>query len=716
MGTTVSVTSVPYNLAGDEDLRPNFLRASIFSSVITESDSIGGDILQNHLNGPGQTLLRFFNYCKRVRLSGLPYATITNDQPLHVLGVQPHIPKAAPTNVVECYRAYVSDGTLIPWLERWILLNHHGRIDEDWTGDFRLTSHDGSLAGTFTLIFPNGDKFLWLNDLAPLYNANERYIIAEYSEYSSTPTQAQRDAARRYIYIYQRGTGNAVLDGWIASVRPIAATFRPNTFGRINFDYISDKQEFFPILPVRLNNISIRDPRWADGLYPETKKAYKKAFGIRANFDELIDKVEDNAHIGDIDYAFVTFGVSLNTKENACRKYIFRFFEELQAIQQDARTNIVQVRGGAGYNYDMRIRWEKIDVEQKNGIHLGGARVGDVRLGTLVGTETYTYEHITRNSEGEEVQTRTGTRNTYTLKIYWQITKTAYREMSITGLTHINHVYDGVGITIPFQDALLDKDESGFILPLHYPTMKVMGLIDYTQMTTACTFIVFNAFTITRRRWYQKGIFKILLIVAAIVITVISGGITAGSAGLLGTAGSVGVALGLAGTAAVIAGAIVNVFAAILLTEILADVTGSKLLGAIVTLAITYGLNPGSFNFDLTSAEDLLKVGDVLANGYGEYVERNLEDIKGEFLSARNNYEQTMESINDLLKEMYNDSGINPLIFIEASRSTNEGVFIPETVDEFINRTTMVGSDIANLTFSMVSNFSETQNYLQGVD
>jgi hypothetical protein len=65
-------------------------------------------------------------------------------------------------------------------------------------------------------------------------------------------------------------------------------------------------------------------------LYPAAKKAFKKAFN--AKFDEVLDSIHDNAGLNDIDYAYSVFGVSLNVKDNSCKKYIYRFLEHLKEV------------------------------------------------------------------------------------------------------------------------------------------------------------------------------------------------------------------------------------------------------------------------------------------------------------------------------------------------------------------------------------------------
>ena len=76
------------------------------------------------------------------------------------------------------------------------------------------------------------------------------------------------------MFIYTIGTGNATLDA-------LAADSDASNF-----------QEFFPFLPLRLNNVAVDEGVYAtNGLFEETRKAYRKA-----NYFKNIEP-------GDIDYA-----------------------------------------------------------------------------------------------------------------------------------------------------------------------------------------------------------------------------------------------------------------------------------------------------------------------------------------------------------------------------------------------------------------------------
>ncbi|NZA36552.1 hypothetical protein H0N90_14560, partial [Lactobacillus rhamnosus] len=50
--------------------------------------------------------------------------------------------------------------------------------------------------------------------------------------------------------------------------------------------------------------------------------------------DDMIEKIGENANLKDIDFAFMVYGVALNTKSNYCKRYLYEFFRNLMDIQE----------------------------------------------------------------------------------------------------------------------------------------------------------------------------------------------------------------------------------------------------------------------------------------------------------------------------------------------------------------------------------------------
>lgn len=893
---TINVSSTLYNMAGDENDRPDFLKGTLFGSIMADSPSLADDITTSYFNGPGLKQRQFFRYAVRNNMPGLPTATVVNNvdvDPLVVAGEIPITPDPAGLKI-NVYGSEVNDGDFQIWIERWILQNHPDRIGEDWLGDYEPSTN------TFSVEFPNNDYFLWANNVAPVFNSSKRYIVANYIEFldsadadvvegtpttgvtslpdvsgwdetqntgTFTPVTLQRerttvwsynngdpdfthedavdadvsaelntseDIYEREVVIQQNGielqgerqiwnftgtdhvtndysstvvtqtdlgggvirtetattTGEQVTDRWTTrydtqDIFNGAVYGGEQVFiyevgtGNATLDALvsnadaSNFQEFFPFMPIRINNVSLFEPQY-ETLLGKMKKGYRRAYQGK-NFEDLIETVEDNDSIADIDYAYLIFGCSLNVKEQACRKYIWKFFEKMIPFQAggsgNAMTNM-QAQVDA-YNqaltdlrnwentdwsntswgsiperptipvvsppptntiilnevplgFDVRLQWIHIEVEQFNGNfdfnpELGGNQNTKVDDFLLTNGPDFTWEerqsYNTRDGEEERMITKT----IPSMYVYWQVDSNTYRRMQIWGLTHYNYIYGGKAVVITSKEALEDNEESGFVIPLHYPTMSEMNIVDYTQMSTANAHILFNSYTVTKQRWYERGIFKILLVILVIVIAVVvfPGAFAAGG-GILGGNLAVGAALGLTGTAALVAGVVANYIASILISELL-KVVGTALFGekwgAVFAAIAGFALGAAISGTKIFSAQGLLGLGNAIANGYAGWVQGDIAEMAEDLEAEGEAYEDRMDYIQDLIDGLGgNDLNFNPLFLTDSvygngRRGSGRG-YMPETSDEFIRRTTMTGTDIVELTQSIVYDFVDVQKTL----
>jgi len=538
------------------------------------------------------------------------------------------------------------------------------------------------------------------------------------------------------MFVYKIGGTNANLNGLVTTA-PAALP------------------EFFPFIPIRLSNKSIKDEIFdsvtGNGLYASSKTAYRKAFG-KNKFNSTIDSLEDNPDLGDIDYAYLFFGVPLNVAENSSKKYLFNFFEGLVPFQNTTGSSITNLQANidaydiaiAAYenwvtaqgdntdplfntprpdvptidipeyttirintdhvsldDFDNRISWFNIDVEVIAGLYEAGANGGNVKIekgGTL--------EWQSNNGfSSEKISLET-------IVMYYQTSDTSHKKMTIYGLQHKNLIYKGKSVNISGHDALDDSEESGFLIPLHNPTVRNMGLVDATQMTTANAYMVINTYEVTKQKWYETLGFKILVVILIVAVTVATAG--AGTVGILGANAAVGASLGLSGTAAVIAGAVANAVAALVLTQVITyaskQLLGDRIgaiVGTVLSIAVTGGLSGANFG-DLMTVTNVLAVTNVTLNAFNDY---NAEKWNDKLTDLEEKYEGQMDTINQKMEELGLNNGnlsFSPMQLIDESRGQGLGgatTFVPESADDFIHRTTMVGSDIAEVTLSMVQNY-----------
>lgn len=915
---TIVVSSTVYNMAGDEEARPNFMKNSLFGAIMSPYQPyIGETLVRNLFAGPGLYQRNFFNWCKRNEYPGLPTYSVTQERRIDPAIVAPFITvPVSPaglvaivqdafivsgdySHIVEAYvlenfpanydTAYISqynkstNQITIQWFgggsvmfdagsyspdkyyiiatyytvlpsevmglvtgsttdvltqpdltgyslvssvddsETCFDLDQHVLEEHYWTGDpvlpdpfdvnfdqtvnecgtgvveeWNKTVYDGGDGNTETVASTEHwlyfhktyevyqgqtiSNFQQNNDPVPGQTRRIRTTVtldhlrptwSTRTDTQETVLNAVNDTAT--VWSYEVGTGEATLDALRAIVSVSA-----------------EDSEYFPYLPVRLDNTSITDaiygPDPGSDLYDFTNRAYRRAVGGLGKlgaprFSSLVDDVEDNDSLEDIDYAFIHYGVALNVLEPACRAYMYEWFRGLESIQNtdgsflaafqthvatylsavSAMNAWIYAQGDSarnGYgdapptqpklkmpetttvrlacadpqleNLDMRITWISVEeLTDISGIAPGNLNKGDIEL--VWENEDFTWDVTT----GSYPNVSTKTYNLEKVRIYWQTDRVVsgdasdkYKKITIWGLVHNNFVYGGEAVTTTAREAIeaTTDDGTGFIVPLHYLTLKELGLVDSTQTALANTFIIFNSYEVVQQKWYQSFIVMLIIIIIIIVLVIVvpplagfGGAATGGGSGILGANAAIGAAMGLTGTAAIVAGAIVNAIVAIAVSQIVSY--GSKALfgdkwgaviAAVINLAITLGTSGVTFEnlSELGTASNILKITSAVANGYNGYVQGAVAEMGDDLQDRAEEYEDRSKEIEKLLKDLRGTSGLNfdPLSLTDSVKgndaSDTTGQYIVETLDQFIGRTTMTGSDIVEITLAMVNNYA----------
>lgn len=715
MGEVVSVASVVYNLAGDEAERPNYLKTLVVRNVLSGAkEGIGETLNAGYLNGPAIKLRSFYRwaaYENNYDQVGLPTGDLKIDGDLDPEDVAPFVDvPAGYTAWVQ--RADIGSADPARWAEQWILVNEPDKIEIGWTAEYVATSSEIiiSFEDATTETFAVTD-FSYIG----------RYIYVYYTLIDGSDVVEDT-----FMFIYRIGSGNAALDDLIENS--------------------ANYGEFFPFIPIRINNQFISDTH-KPLVYKQTKKAFRKV--TDSSLDKLVEQIADNDDIGDIDHAYVTFGASLNTRENAARKYIYLFFEVLQTFQygdsdkfQDwldrneqneidwniwydwfldpvgpepnkpkapgLGSNVVRISGTSDLTaqYDVRLTWRYIQNYSGSGLSKAGAKPGDVWFKHQ--RTDPVYERYYQARQDRWVVRKIG--EYHTMRAYWQRTDGTYTYLEVVGMEHKNFIYSGNAVISNTKQALQDTEESGFIIPLHEETFRKMSLVDSSQMGTSCIFVVFNCYEARKTRWYETGLFKIFIVIA---IAIVSALFTPAGFGLLGTYLSVGTALGFTGITAVIVGSVVNALAALVLATILEKtlsglgVVGTVLSAVIMILAgqVAQSFASGSLAINwgaFLRVDNLMQLTNAFGQGVANMINADTMGMQQEWLDFQENAKREAEKIQQAYFEEfgYGAAVIDPFMFVDSQNSPSA-----ESSSTFLTRTLMTGSEIAQMSKDLLYEF-----------
>ena len=878
----VFVSSVVYNLAGDINLRPDFLKTTVFAKAIDNSNSnmsMGEHVTTTYLNGPGIKLRSFARWARIYGYSdkvGMAPSTLTVGDDVDVAELKLQIPLVPPADDLLIQTAEIGVADYTYWVDQYMLENHPDLINTAYVANFDGTTitivfADASvesfmpvgydpfrkfLYATYTFIYPATTEpvapgtVVELDPLDPFPSTagwdtvSTSEVPTPYDLVTSTRVQVDysnatpdtdnttydtvsgsydeihdvyelltykgqhpvKDATWSELEIMaQDQTGEVitlapVVDVVVESiggghtktttttvteeVLELTKTYQIDTQEKINkewgptkaliYGYDTGNPDLdamfgvetptgivFPFVPIRIDNRMISDTYFASD-YPWVKKATKRA--LKMSFDRLVDKISDNPSLGDIDYAFMVFGVSLNTKDMSALAYLFEFFrqqmlgsapgagpilgfeaafaaadasiaewEAWKAAQSDPLDPLFgepepvilpyptmpgyQITFASSYRTDLNfnyvITWAGATETTHSGLGRPGAKVGDYWW--FDGGEATYPQKIYNGNEWIVGDSQTLSN----MVLFWQDEPDSHKKLTIYNLYHRNNIYGSKTIEIKAGDAVTDPEESGFIIPLHESIYRTTPLVPATQMATACVYLVFNCIQIVKQKWYETTLFKILIVIVIIVVVIVTAGAAGPAAGgLLGTNLAVGSALGFVGATAVIVGAIANALAAMIVAQIIqyasTAIFGPQ-IGAIVgVIASMIAMNVGTalatggslataFS-NLVTPENLLQLTAAAGEGYSKYLQAQTAETYGKIQTMMTEIQAQTDEVEEKRQDLFGSIAgrgmLDPLALTNATFQ-----HVPETRAAFLARTTMTGMDIADITVNLPRNF-----------
>lgn len=585
------------------------------------------------------------------------------------------------------------------------------------------------------------------SDFIEIVSIENEILVDEYRYSYTTQERYGQTMSDQKVYLYRMGGNNPTLNNLKARV---------GTMG-----------EFFPIIPLRLDNRFIDEPAY-DNIYPLVSKAYKKAFG--SDIDDLLDELKDNEQIDDLDFAFMVFGIHLNERSNAGKEYIYEFLRGLMTYQNTSKsewvayqntlkssnTTTIQYRkwelgmlsrmesantevmpelpnypppknssfvlraNALGIqNYRITFNWSYVAETFHSGRGKRGAKKGD--LWFTVGPTQAGEPQVRDSNLFNMFRSLSQTYSNQKIYLYHQTSDLQYRRLEIMGLYHSNEVYKNKSVVTTAADGVKENnEESPFFFPLHYPTLKRLSPAVQNELGYCSRLLLLNSYKKVKVRWYQRGIFKVIFAIAMIAISIIT--ITPAAMayvpGLLGTNIVVGTALGLAGTAAIVAGAVANMIASMVLVTIIQkgaiSLLGEKWGTIIGTIASFFALQVGtqfastgsiSMNWSkIFQPNNILKLTDAISRGYQGYIGAEMKELMEGYETATNEYKDEMKMIEDRVNELFGQNAwIDPTLLTEMS-DVNDA-YLRESSDSFLSRTLLTGGDIAEISTAMITEF-----------
>lgn len=546
---------------------------------------------------------------------------------------------------------------------------------------------------------PGGETHTTTTQTTIVVNTNTgiaQVIYRKFTEVRSRPLY--------FLYRLKSGTYPA-LDAWVGPV------------GELDSPY-------FPSVPLRINNKNVSGESSKDTPLYKTSKRLLDKVGI--DIDDVSKNIHENPQISEIDFAFVVFAVDLSSQSPEGKRYVFDFMSYLRGVTSTSTTKTAfsqwQSNFNAGLtsappgenfievysqkertnNYDTRIKWNYIDTQLKSGQIFPGAKPGDCDNQMSPVRETNTFMGLDVILDRSSFYVRR------------QIDENTYEEIEVNGLVYENKIYKGKSVYTTAWEAFHDKEESNsFLLPLHQGILRTMPLRYLTDLAYQVCHLVLNCYKVVKKKWYQTGVFKAIMVIVSIVLIVFTWGAYTPVAAA--TMASAFVAVGISFTLAVVLAATIYVLGMMILMNLLMKVA-TRLFGptwgAVITIIVSFlvmnwgnigSMMSGLVNGTLTAAQ-VVNVSSLVLNAYGAWAQGQMSKIQKEALGLETEFDKQMKEIEELTK--LNLSSDLDMIDIQGyTQATWVNMF--ESPDTFFTRTLMLGSDIAALTSGLVTEFAD---------
>ena len=786
--TTIQVSSVTYNMAGDVDGRQNFLRNTL-TYLVAADESIGERLPRMYLNSLGVKLKRAYKHAALMP-QGLPTSSMQLWEYNQLEeAVQDILDDEFGPNTYKVEDAYISEGGRSATIERYLndvygwdsvtgLMTNPpagfaSNADVIWKAPppprYKQNAYEDGIENiSFNYVIEfrhaaeNNDPDLTLEvGLATISAYTVTQLVALVSK-NTISTRSDLTTSRAFADGDVTGTTTNTTTNTVGSqVTTTVTTTFVTTDGTTTTTRIrivdttngiresksydlgtgqwptldtlwtsrSDiEQTFFPSIPFRLDNKdTLADNQSETQSYKDTVKLCS-LMGLDAI--QIRDQINDNDSIKDIDYAFLQPGVNMNTESQAEMAYLFEFWDlcrqrstNTQAKHEEWTSIIAAVRSKPATNslviqdpqskdgaYKITIEWDYINRTTVAGMINPEADVGDY---DIIRGSTVTHELGATENRWQVDST--------VVSIRKQISLTHYEQISISGAVHKNDVYQGKVVETLAKDSRADpKKNEGFLIPLHMGIFSSMSLVNRTQLAQECMYLIFNCYVKVKQKWYQTGIFKVILAIILIIITVVTWGAATPATTAIWGAATLATTIGIS---IALANLIMSFVIGYLISYLLGkwkngfiSVFGKKWAGVImvvvqiVATAFTGGgASLSSANW-LQTAVQIINVASQLFTAYAKGVMAVNADRFEEWMKKA---EEDKKLLNKLSSDFFGDNDLVSIDYLLQLQKTLR----EDTPTVFLSRTLMTGSDVVDITLGQISEMAEMnlQPRLQGI-
>ena len=452
-------------------------------------------------------------------------------------------------------------------------------------------------------------------------------------------------------------------------------------------DFTEASGEFYPRIYATLNGQRLNRSTLKGTEPYKSSRNMGRRIGI--DWSNLVDMLYDGigGNAGDTKQMFVGFCAPLNTDDEVIQEYLYRFFNK---TLQDLNTPANPIQG--------------FDVVQGLSLSVKDNAYNHIFAFSHIGKATVTGSigDVGSYSSGYQPRTVIGTASggsgfsRFFRRIYsspyhylrYQFSETEYYEIRIFDAKSV-HEFSGGGTTVTGTDSAL-------VIPLDRSALPSMNLRESEILFSKCFYMVINVFKVIKTKWYQRGIFKVVMAVVAIVIAVVSVGAGAPmSAYLLAAAYAVGVSVAVSVAVTVLSKLLVKLGVDSGIIAVIAVI--------IAVIAIFVGAGGSASKLLDVSAKTLLQAANAAFNVASRMNAIELKKIMKQMDEFQAYAKEQWEKIDKAQELLIKGVPLDMELLMSNSRSAVL-IHVGETADMYLSRSIGLGN-VGALSFDILSTY-----------
>lgn len=477
------------------------------------------------------------------------------------------------------------------------------------------------------------------------------------------------------------------------------------TLKTFTYEYASNG---YPVLDNLFNNI-VKEHKYVPQLYlrmwstpldaehlretNEYKSSVKLAKRMGANYSGLIETVQDSVgdDLGNVTDIFITNRLPVNTNDPIIASYLFEYF-------YDIYKNLPNVATGSGYS---GLRNELIRGMGKSGATMV---IKDTVFSYQVAFKSIWYEdvighigdigHTTSRYAPYDMQSNflsrgifgNSMRNLSVHEIKQQISATTVRVLKVYGLVTTQYVSGGYTTSA-------SKEDEHLLIPLDLEVVNKKYRKDRNMLISKSLHVVFNTVQVVKTKWYQTSIFKVIIAIVGIVISVVTAG--AGTAWYIAAMKAIAVA-------------VVTSVAITVISKLMVQwgVDGGVIFAVIAVIAIIAGgyAAAGKTTVAGMNATQLMATANSAFSISNNTMALELKERYKALLEYKAMVEGKLDDIEDLRQELGLDVAKVDIYSLLANSIRSPDIRLGESPVQFYERTLSVNVGIG--TTQLVNNFA----------